>query len=103
MVYSGEALITHDRITLGMKCYVPNKIYFNELNNIYWFKNTKGYLHILNPTKGNFHDDSSNNIIPAYILRDLLLTEENTLKDTGKSKTFPNKSNMTLYLKGGIL
>lgn len=99
--YTGVALETHNKIANNMRVYTPNKIYYNGLHQIYWYKNSRGYLHILRPTRCKVSTDPAG--VPVYILRDFLLINENTLKATDKRRFFSSKASMELYLNGGVL
>ena len=47
-------------------------------NNIYWFINSKGYLHVLRPSI-----EKMNGRIVNYIIKDFMLTKDNMLQDKG--------------------
>ena len=49
-VYNGEALKTMKKIMDNVRSYYPNQTYKNNQYNIYWFINSKGYLHVLRPS-----------------------------------------------------
>ncbi len=77
-VYSGESLETMEKIMGSVKSYYPNKVYKNEQYNIYWFINSKGYMHVLRLSKVNI-----NGKISGYAINDFMLTKDNMLDDKG--------------------
>ena len=77
-VYSGKALETMEKIMGSVKSYYPNKVYKNEQYNIYWFINSKGYMHVLRLSKVNI-----NGKISGYAINDFMLTKDNMLDDKG--------------------
>lgn len=76
--YNGEALEMMDKIMDGKNSYTPNKIYENETYKFYWYINKQGYLHVLRPTKVNANGECT-----YWSIEDCLLTNKNTLKQTG--------------------
>ena len=77
-VYSGEALKTMEKIMGNVRSYYPNQTYKNNQYNIYWFINSKGYLHILRPS-----NVTMNGKIIGYAIHDYMLTKDNMLDDKG--------------------
>ena len=77
-VYSKKALETMEKIMGSVKSYYPNKVYKNEQYNIYWFINSKGYMHVLRLSKVNI-----NGKISGYAINDFVLTKDNMLDDKG--------------------
>lgn len=77
-VYSGESLKTMEKIMDNVRSYYPNKIYKNNQYNIYWFINSKGYLHVLRPSI-----EKMNGRIVNYTIKDFMLTKDNMLQDKG--------------------
>lgn len=77
-VYSRKALETMEKIMGSVKSYYPNKVYKNEQYNIYWFINSKGYMHVLRLSKVNI-----NGKISGYAINDFMLTKDNMLDDKG--------------------
>lgn len=77
-VYSGESLKTMEKIMDNVRSYYPNQAYKNNQYNIYWFINSKGYLHVLRPSI-----EKMNGRIINYIIKDFMLTKDNMLQDKG--------------------
>ena len=77
-VYNGEALKTMEKIMDNVRSYYPNQIYKNNQYNIYWFINSKGYLHVLRPS-----NVTMNGKIIGYAIHDYMLTKDNMLDDKG--------------------
>ena len=77
-VYSGESLKTMEKIMDNVRSYYSNKTYKNNQYNIYWFINSKGYLHILSPSRVTM-----NGKIIGYAIHDYMLTKDNMLDDKG--------------------
>lgn len=77
-VYSGESLKTMEKIMDNVRSYYPNQTYKNNQYNIYWFINSKGYLHILIPATENLNGKIFN-----YTIKDFMLTKDNMLQDKG--------------------
>jgi hypothetical protein len=77
-VYSGESLKTMEKIMDNVRSYYPNQTYKNNQYNIYWFINSKGYLHVLRPAT-----EKLNGRIVNYTIKDFMLTKDNMLKDKG--------------------
>ena len=77
-VYSGEALKTMEKIMDNVRSYYSNQTYKNNQYNIYWFINSKGYLHVLRPSKVTM-----NGKIIGYAIHDYMLTKDNMLDDKG--------------------
>ena len=77
-VYSGESLKTMEKIMDNVRSYYPNQTYKNNQYNIYWFINSKGYLHVLRPS-----NVTMNGKIIGYAIHDYMLTKDNMLQDKG--------------------
>ena len=77
-VCSGESLKTMEKIMDNVRSYYPNQTYKNNQYNIYWFINSKGYLHVLRPSI-----EKMNGRIINYIIKDFMLTKDNMLQDKG--------------------
>ena len=77
-VYSGESLKTMEKIMNNVRIYYPNQTYKNNKYNIYWFVNSKGYLHVLRPSI-----EKMNGRIVNYTIKDFMLTKDNMLQDKG--------------------
>ena len=77
-VYSGESLKTMEKIMDNVRSYYSNQTYKNNQCNIYWFVNSKGYLHVLRPS-----NVTMNGKIIGYAIHDYMLTKDNMLDDKG--------------------
>ena len=77
-IYSGESLKTMEKIMDNVRSYYPNHTYKNNQYNIYWFVNSKGYLHVLRPSI-----EKMNGRIVNYTIKDFMLTKDNMLQDKG--------------------
>ena len=77
-VYSGESLKTMEKIMGNVRSYYQNQTYKNNQYNIYWFINSKGYLHVLRPS-----NVTMNGKIIEYAINDYMLTKDNMLDDKG--------------------
>ena len=77
-VYSGESLKTMEKIMGNVRSYYSNHTYKNNQYNIYWFINSKGYLHVLRPAT-----EKMNGRILNYTIKDFMLTKDNMLQDKG--------------------
>ena len=77
-VYNGEALKTMEKIMGNVRSYYQNQTYKNNQYNIYWFINSKGYLHVLRPS-----NVTMNGKIIGYAIHDYMLTKDNMLDDKG--------------------
>ena len=77
-VYSGESLKTMEKIMDNVRSYYTNHTYKNNQYNIYWFINSKGYLHVLRPSI-----EKMNGRILNYTIKDFMLTKDNMLQDKG--------------------
>jgi len=74
--YTGAALETMEIIMGGMNPCKPNKTYYNDKYNIYWYVNTKGYLHVLQPCIMEYGGRTH------FVIRDSMLTKDDMLKET---------------------
>ena len=70
--YNGEALATMEKIMGDTTSYYPNKVYKNEEYDLYWFINSKGYMHVLKPCKVTLDGK-----LLHYAIEDNLLTTDN--------------------------
>ena len=77
-VYSGKTLETEEKIKGDISAYCTNKVYKNTNYNIYWFINSKGYLHVLRSS-----NVTMNGKIIGYAIHDYMLTKDNMLDDKG--------------------
>lgn len=76
--YKGAALSTLERIKGTVTSYYVNQIYKNEQYNLYWFINSKGYVHVLKPCKVLL-----NGKFLHYAIEDNLLTTDNMVQSKG--------------------
>lgn len=81
--YSGESLVTYEKIIDGRRTYNPNKVYKNEKHNIYYFINAHGYMHILKP-----YAIKMDGKVLYYSIEDYLLTKDNMLQSKGWNGEF---------------
>ena len=81
--YKGEAFVTMEKIMGDRKAYEPNKVYKNTEYNLYWFINSKGYMHILKPCKVMFDGKLSH-----YAIEDNLLTKKNMVQSKGNNGSY---------------
>lgn len=76
--YSGETLATMEKVKNDVVAYIPNKVYKNQIHNIFWFINSHGYMHILRPTAVRIDGK-----ILYYAIEDYLLTKDNMMESKG--------------------
>ena len=76
--YKGAAILTLEKIKGTVTSYYVNQIYKNEQYNLYWFINSKGYAHVLNPCKVLL-----NGRFLYYAIEDNLLTTDNMVQSKG--------------------
>ena len=81
--YSGEALATMEKIMGNTTSYYPNKVYKNEEYNLYWFINSKGYMHVLKPCKVTLDGK-----LLHYAIEDNLLTTDNMVQSKGSNGNY---------------
>ena len=81
--YSDEALATMEKIMGDTTSYYPNKVYKNEEYNLYWFINSKGYMHVLKPCKVTLDGK-----ILHYAIEDNLLTTDNMVQSKGSNGNY---------------
>ena len=81
--YSGESLVTMGKIMGDTTSYYPNKVYKNEEYNLYWFINSKGYMHVLKPCKVTLDGK-----ILHYAIEDNLLTTDNMVQSKGSNGNY---------------
>lgn len=75
--YSGEALVTMEKIMNGQNSYRPNEVYKNTIYNFHWYINQNGYMHVLRPIRTTL-----NGVFQHYSIEDSLLTKNNMLKQS---------------------
>ena len=74
--YTGEALKTYERVhTLRM--YQPGAVYMSPNNKPYYINNA-GFLHTFDVSRAVLNDR------PIYFILDMLLTKDNTLRETSR-------------------
>lgn len=73
--YKGAALLTLEKIKGTVTSYYVNQIY----KNLYWFINSKGYVHVLKPCKVLL-----NGRFLHYAIEDNLLTTDNMVQSKGR-------------------
>ena len=81
--YSGEALATMEKIMGDITSYYPNKVYKNEEYNLYWFINSKGYMHVLKPCRVTLDGK-----LLHYAIEDNLLTTDNMVQSKGSNGNY---------------
>ena len=81
--YSGEALATMEKIMGNITSYYPNKVYKNTEYNLYWFINSKGYMHVLKPCKVTLDGK-----LLHYAIEDNLLTTDNMVQSKGSNGNY---------------
>lgn len=81
--YSGEALATMEKIMGNITSYYPNKVYKNTEYNLYWFINSKGYMHVLKPCKVTLDGK-----LLHYAIEDNLLTTDNMVQSKGNNGNY---------------
>ena len=81
--YNGEALATMEKIMGDTTSYYPNKVYKNEKYNLYWFINSKGYMHVLKPCKVTLDGK-----LLHYAIEDNLLTTDNMVQSKGNNGNY---------------
>ena len=81
--YNGEALATMEKIMGDITSYYPNKVYKNEEYNLYWFINSKGYMHVLKPCKVTLDGK-----LLHYAIEDNLLTTDNMVQSKGSNGNY---------------
>lgn len=90
--YINEAEDTYIRITNNINQYSPNQSYYNKKEKIYFYINTKGYLHILHFTK----DKTFNN----FVIIDYMLTKDNMIKEKDLIILDKTKQSVIDYIEG---
>ena len=81
--YSGEALATMEKIMGNITSYYPNKVYKNSEYNLYWFINSKGYMHVLKPCRVTLDGKFLH-----YAIEDNLLTTDNMVQSKGNNGNY---------------
>ena len=81
--YSGEALVTMEKIMGDTTSYYPNKVYKNAKYNLYWFINSKGYMHVLKPCRVTLDGK-----LLHYAIEDNLLTTDNMVQSKGSNGNY---------------
>ena len=75
--YSGAAKKTMDQLTAGADPILINGIYYNAKTNVFWWLNSKGYIHAY------IFDNIDTNVGKFKGFVEYMLTDSNKLKDTG--------------------
>lgn len=78
---------TRIRMIGNRSSYIPNKVYKSAEGEFYFYINTKGYYHILKPCCIKYNGEFSH-----YEIKNLLLTKDNTLKETSCTGFYKNKT-----------
>lgn len=91
--YTGDAAKTKEAITSGVENIYINTIYEGN-SNFYWYINSKGYLHVVQPLKINFMGEFSH-----FEIIDYLLNNRNTLKETCRCGYFKTAEEAIEYIK----
>ena len=81
--YTGKALETKEKIMGRVSSYYPNKLYKNAEYNLYWFINSKGYIHVLKPCRVTLDGKFLH-----YAIEDNLLTTDNMIQSKGSSGNY---------------
>ena len=81
--YTGKALETKEKIMGNVTAYYPNKLYKNAEYNLYWFINSKGYMHVLKPCRVTLDGK-----LLHYAIEDNLLTTDNMVQSKGSSGNY---------------
>lgn len=81
--YSGAALVTMEKIKGTITVYIPNKVYKNAKYNLYWFINSKGYMHVLKPCRVTLDGK-----LLYYAIEDNLLTTDNMVQSKGSNGNY---------------
>ena len=81
--YSGEALATTEKTMGNITSYYPNKVYKNAEYNLYWFINSKGYMHVLKPCRVTLDGK-----LLHYAIEDNLLTTDNMVQSKGSNGNY---------------
>ena len=81
--YSGEALATKEKIMATITVYTVNQVYKNHEHNIYWFINSKGYMHVLKPCRVTLDGKFLH-----YAIEDNLLTIDNMVQSKGSNGNY---------------
>lgn len=89
--YTGEALATLEKMHT-FRSYTPNKLYLSPYNRIYYINNA-GYLHTYDLGTGHFNGK------PLYIIRELMLTTDNKLKETSRKYSHDRETVRADYLR----
>lgn len=91
--YTGDAAKTKDAITSGVENIYINTVY--ECNpKLYWYLNSKGYFHIVQPLKVNFMGEFSH-----FEIIDYLLDSKNTFKESCRFGHFKTAEEAREYIK----
>lgn len=80
---------TRDRIDGDRMSYYPNKYYKSAEGNFYYYINTKGYYHILKPTRILYDGEFSH-----YEIVDYLLRKDDTLHEVKSYGYFKTKEEL---------
>lgn len=91
--YTGDAAKTKEAITSGVENVYINTIYEGN-SNFYWYINSKGYIHVVQPLKINFMGEFSH-----FEIIDYLLNNKNTLKESCRCGHFKTAEEAREYIK----
>lgn len=95
--YSGEALVTKERIMATITAYTVNQVYKNKEHNIYWFINQNGYMHILRPCNVRLDGKTI-----YFAIEDYLLTKDNMLQSKGHNGRYESVQAVIKELEGRV-
>jgi hypothetical protein len=90
--YTGAAKKTMDQLTAGVDNVYINRIYYNKKSNVFWWLNSKNYLHAY------IFDNIDTNVGKFKGWVEYMLTDSNTLKDTGNYKITQNKQEVLDFI-----
>ena len=90
--YTGAAKKTLEQLTAGIDNVYINKIYYNKKSNVFWWLNSKNYLHAY------IFDNIDTNVGKFKGWVEYMLTDSNTLKDTGKYTITQNKQEVLDFI-----
>jgi hypothetical protein len=90
--YTGAAKKTLDQLTAGIDNVYINRIYYNKKSNVFWWLNSKNYLHAY------IFDNIDTNVGKFKGWVEYMLTDSNTLKDTGNYTITQNKQDVLDFI-----
>lgn len=91
--YNGAALATYERIQDGHEAIIINKVYESKTASCLFYINSKGFLHVLRPSKTTL-----NGKITGYCLIDYMLTKDNTLREKSTTKDVKTINELKNYI-----